>query len=204
VDASPHSDHSANQESISDSLGVRMRARRKALGLSLKSLSERTGVSASFLSQVERGIVSPSIQTLVAVSRALEVPIYHFLLETPDPVVRHDRRSRLIMPNTSVIYELLCPDVHRSMEVSLGRLEVNAASSEEPLAHATEEFMLVLEGVMDIEIGPSRYVLEPGDAIYYHGVTPHRFFSVGDQDLVFVSAVSPPVAGWRPNASSIS
>jgi len=91
-----------------------------------------------------------------------------------------------------------------SMEVSLGRLEVNAVSSEEPLAHGTEEFMLVLEGAMDIEIGPRRYVLEPGDAIYYHGVTPHRFFSVGDQDLIFVSAVSPPVAGWRPNAGEAS
>jgi transcriptional regulator with XRE-family HTH domain len=200
LDAPPDPTRSADQESISESLGVRLRARRKALGLSLRALAATTGVSASFLSQVERGIVSPSIQTLNAVSRALEVPIYHFLLESPDPVVRHDHRRRLIMPNTSVDYELLCPDVHSSMEVSLGRLEPNAISSEEPLAHPTEEFMLVLEGVMDIEIGPRRYVLQPGDAIYYHGVTPHRFFSVGDQDLIFISAVSPPVVGWRPNA----
>jgi mannose-6-phosphate isomerase-like protein (cupin superfamily) len=90
------------------------------------------------------------------------------------------------------------------MEVSLGRLEVNAVSSEEPLAHATEEFMLVLEGVMEIEIGPRRYVLGSGDAIYYHGIAPHRFFSIADQDLVFMSAVSPPVAGWGPNASQPS
>jgi transcriptional regulator with XRE-family HTH domain len=204
LDAPPEANRRTDQEFVGNSVGVRMRARRKALGLSLRSLAARTGVSASFLSQVERGIVSPSIQTLIAVSRALEVPIYHFLLESPDPVVRRDRRRRLIMPNTSVDYELLCPDVHRSMEVSLGRLEPNAASSEEPLAHPTEEFMLVLEGVMEIEIGPSRYVLEPGDTIYYHGIAPHRFFSVGDQDLIFISAVSPPVVGWRPNASQES
>jgi transcriptional regulator with XRE-family HTH domain len=195
---------STDYGSISDSLGYRVRARRKALGLSLRSLAARTSVSASFLSQVERGIASPSIQTLTAVSRALEVPIYHFLLESPDPVVKRGRRRRLIMPGTSVDYELLCPDVHRSMEVSLGRLELEAASSDDPMAHATEEFMLVLEGVMEIEIGPRRYVLEPGDAIYYHGIAPHRFFSTGDQDLVFISAVSPPVAGWGPNASQTS
>ena len=204
MNAPPTTNPSIDQESINNGLGLRLRARRKALGLSLRSLAASTGVSASFLSQVERGIVSPSIQTLTAVSRALEVPIYHFLLESPDPVVRHDRRRRLIMPNTSVDYELLCPDVYRSMEVSLGRLEANAASSEEPLAHPTEEFMLVLEGVMEIEIGPRRYVLEAGDTIYYHGIAPHRFFSVGDQDLVFISAVSPPVTGWRPNASQPS
>jgi mannose-6-phosphate isomerase-like protein (cupin superfamily) len=90
------------------------------------------------------------------------------------------------------------------MEVSLGCLEVNVVSSEEPLGLATEEFMLVLEGVMDIEMGPHRRVLEPRDAIYYPGATPHRFLSVGDQDLIPVRAVSPPVAGWRLNASSTS
>jgi transcriptional regulator with XRE-family HTH domain len=104
LDSPPDSNRRTDQESIGDSLGVRMRARRKALGLSLRSLAARTGVSASFLGQPERGIVGPSIQTLIAVSRALEVPIYHFLLESPDPVVRHDRRRRLIMPNTSVVY----------------------------------------------------------------------------------------------------
>jgi len=72
------------------------------------------------------------------------------------------------------------------MEVSLGRPDVNVVSGEQPLAHPTEEFMLVLEGVMDTEIGPRRYVLEPGDAIYHHGVTPHRFVSVGDQDLILI------------------
>ncbi len=87
------------------------------------------------------------------------------------------------------------------MEASLGRLEVNAVSGEQPLAHATEECMLVLEGIIDREIVPRRYVLESRDAIYYPGVTPHRFFSITDQDLIFVSAVRPPVSGWRPNAS---
>ena len=204
MDTPPAANGSTDHESITDNLGVRMRARRKALGLSLRALAARTGVSASFLSQVERGLVSPSIQTLIAVSRALEVPIYHFLLESPDPVVKRGRRRRLFMPDTSVDYELLCPDVHRSMEVSLGQLQANAVSSDEPLAHATEEFMLVLEGAMEIEIGPRRYVLEAGDSIYYHGLAPHRFFSVGAQDLIFISAVSPPVAGWRPNASQTS
>lgn len=192
---------SVDDGSITDNLGARIRAQRTALGLSLRSLADKTGVSASFLSQVERGIVSPSIQTLTAVSRALEVPIYHFLLESPDPVVRRDQRCRLIVPGTPATYELLCPDVHRSMEVSLGRLEPGAASSDEPTAHPTEEFMLILEGVMEMEIGPRRYVLEPGDSIYYDGLTPHRLFSVGDDELVFISAVCPPVAGWRPKSS---
>jgi mannose-6-phosphate isomerase-like protein (cupin superfamily) len=55
------------------------------------------------------------------------------------------------------------------------------------VAHGTEEFMLVLEGVMDTKAGPSRYVLEPGNAMHYPGVPPHRFFSAGNQDLIFAA-----------------
>ena len=86
----------------------------------------------------------------------------------------------------------------------LGAYGGQCLSNEEPLAHGTEEFMPVLEGVMDIEIGPRRHVLEPRDAINYSGVTPHRFFSTADQDLILISAVSPPVAGRRTSASYTS
>jgi hypothetical protein len=87
------------------------------------------------------------------------------------------------------------------MQVSLGRLEVDAVCCEQPLARNTEELMLVQESILDREIGPLRYVLESRDAIHYPGATPHRFFPVVDQDLIFVSTVSPPVAAGRTDAS---
>ncbi|MDH4207325.1 MAG: XRE family transcriptional regulator [Anaerolineae bacterium] len=174
-------------------LGERLRARRKGMGLSLKALADRVGVSASFLSQVERARPNPSFATLIMLSRALEVPAYYFLLESPDPVVRHDRRRKLTVPGSSLVYELLCPDLQGSMEVSLGRLGGGGVSSEQPLAHAAEEFILVLEGCLEIELGPRRYRLEPGDSIYHHGVAPHRYMAFGQEDVVFLSAVSLPI-----------
>jgi hypothetical protein len=54
--------------------------------------------------------------------------------------------------------------------------------------------MLVLEEVMDSKMGPRCYVSEPGRAVHRHRVTPHRFFSIGDQDPILASAPSPPVA----------
>ena len=71
-------------------LGDRVRERRQQLGLSLRDLAERSELTASFLSQVERGVTSPSIDSLRRVANALDVPVFHFLLE-PDresPVVR--------------------------------------------------------------------------------------------------------------------
>jgi transcriptional regulator with XRE-family HTH domain len=191
------SPRSANQridgEPAGSALGDRLCARRKGMGLSLRALAERIGVSASFLSQVERARASPSFATLIVISRALEVPAYYFLLESPDAVVRRDQRRKLGVPGSSMVYELLCPDLHRSMEVSLGRLGAGRASSEQPLSHATEEFILVLQGCMEVELGARVYRLELGDSIYHHGVVPHRYLAVGHQGLVFLSAISPPI-----------
>lgn len=127
------------------------------------------------------------------ISCALEVPAYYLLLESPDPVVRRARRRKLGVPGSSMVYELLCPDLHRSMEVSLGRLSGGSTSSEQPIAHATEEFILVLQGCMAVELGPRIYRLETGDSMHHHGVVPHRCVAVGDEDVVFVSAISPPI-----------
>lgn len=182
-------------ESILGLLGQRVRARRVGLGFSLRDLASRVGVSASFLSQVERGKASPSIDTLASVSRALDVPIYYFLVESPDPVVRHNERQILSMPNSDLRYELLCPDLRKSMEAWLVRLRPGMISSNEPLSHATEEFVFVLQGKLEMRVGPNSYRLGPHDSIYYHGLVPHQFSSIGEEDLVFVSVATPPILG---------
>lgn len=183
------------EESEFTFLGDRLRARRTGLGLSLRELAPEVGVSASFLSQVENGKSSPSIDTLARIARALDVPIYYFLVESPNPVVRHNERQVLSMPNSGLRYELLCPDLRKSMEAWLARLGRGEVSSAVPLSHATEEFVFVLQGELAIRVGPSVYELGPSDSIYYHGLVPHQFSSIGEEDLVFLSVVTPPILG---------
>jgi len=185
----------SGEESQLTRLGDRLRARRTGLGISLRELASRVGVSASFLSQVERAKSSPSIETLSSISRALDVPIYYFLVESPNPVVRHDERQILSMPNSSLRYELLCPDLRKSMEAWLARLGPGEASSAARLSHATEEFVFVLRGELEMRVGPHTYRLGPDDSIYYQGLVPHQFYSVGEEELVFLSAVTPPILG---------
>jgi transcriptional regulator with XRE-family HTH domain len=187
------------EESDFTFLGDRLRARRTGLGLSLSELAAEVGVSASFLSQVER---SPSIDSLARISRALDVPIYYFLVDSPSPVVRHDERQILSMPDSSLRYELLCPDLRKSMEAWLARLAPGQVSSAVPLSHSTEEFVFVLQGELEMRVGPHTYRLGPHDSLYYHGLVPHQFTSVGDEELVFVSAVTPPILG-QLDASSL-
>jgi transcriptional regulator with XRE-family HTH domain len=176
-------------------LGHRIRARRQELGLSLRDLEERVGLTASFLSQVERDQSSPSIESLHTISQALDVPIFYFLLERDDkpPVVRRDKRTRLRLPDSDVTYQLLTPDLNRKIEAFLFEQEPGQDKSPVRLNQLTEEFIYVLQGKLEIQLGEEVYLLEPGDSVYFEGPTLRRLTARGDVTLRCISVITPPV-----------
>lgn len=175
-------------------LGEKIRAKRIAKNYSLKDLADKTDLTPSFLSQVERGLAEPSITSLRKLAEALEVPIFYFLLnaEEHSPVVRRGERRVLNFPQSHLTFELLSPDLNRKIEMMMARLEPGASSCEVPLSHPGEECIVVLEGAMEIQIGEDVYHLDEGDSIYYFSAIPHKLTSVGEKDLVFISAITPP------------
>jgi transcriptional regulator with XRE-family HTH domain len=176
-------------------LGYRLRARRQELGLSLRELAERVGLTASFLSQIERDLASPSIESLRKISDALEVPIFHFLVE-PDvksPVVRRDERARLKLSGSNLTYQLMTPDLNRKMEVFLAEKEPGEEKITIPLRQETEEFIYVLQGQLEIELGEEVYLLGPGDSAYFDGSRLRRLTACGDTTLRFISVITPPI-----------
>lgn len=176
-------------------LGYRIRTRRQEAKLSLRELAEQVGLTASFLSQIERDLASPSIDSLRKISDALEVPIFHFLVE-PDgknPVVRHNQRLKLTRPDSNLSYELLIPDLNRKMEAVLVEREPGDEKIAEPLRVHTEEFIYVLQGQLEIHLSDREYVLGPGDTIYFEGPLLQRIATRGDQTLRFISVITPPV-----------
>ncbi|HHU32397.1 MAG TPA: cupin domain-containing protein [Clostridia bacterium] len=175
-------------------LGEKIRKKRIEKNLSLKDLAERIGLTASFLSQVERELAEPSITSLRKIAEALDVPIFYFLLDNDNhsPVVRKNNRKVLHFPSTKLTYELLSPDLNRQMEVLIARLEPGATGGEEDSTHPGEECILILEGKMKITIGEETYYLEEGDSIYYFASIPHSLKNHGDGSLVFLSVITPP------------
>lgn len=176
-------------------LGRRLRARRQELGLSLRELAERVALTASFLSQIERDLASPSIQSLRKISDALEVPIFYFLVE-PDvksPVVRRDERVQLRLPGSNLAYQLMTPDLSRQMEVLLAEKEPGQEMITMPLRQQTEEFIYILEGQLEIELGQEAYLLGPGDSVYFDGPMLRRLTARGDTTLRFISVITPPI-----------
>jgi transcriptional regulator with XRE-family HTH domain len=176
-------------------LGERIRRRRKKKGLSLRALGEEIGVTASFLSQIERDLASPSISTLRRIAEALDTPLFQFLIDTqaPSPVVRRGERIQIKLPHSQLTYDLLTPDLNRKMEVFLGELDPDNSNIATPLSQPTEECIVVLQGELEIQLEDGAYQLEAGDSIYFEGVLLRELRSIGEEKLVFVSAITPPV-----------
>ncbi len=183
------------------SIGTRMQARRQVLGVSLREIARRTGLSASFLSQVERGESNVSLDSLRKIAEALDVQILFFLSaeaysssdEETVYVLRKGSRPHLSLADNRVAYELLTPDLNRQMEVVLGRLSPRSGNVARRLKVPTEECIFVLSGRLHVGIGGEDMVLESGDSVFFAGAELHTLTCASkDEDAVWLSVITPP------------
>ncbi len=175
------------------SLGTGIRAERLRQNMTLAGPAELTGLSASALSQIERGVTDPSIGSLRRIASALQVPFFQFLLEreSPDPVVRKTERRTIMFPNRSLQYQLLTPNLRGPFEILAMDVAPGAASGEEPLGHDSEECMLILQGEVDVEVAGVTYPLSAGDSISIQRNAPHRVVNHGSRSAEILMVISP-------------
>ncbi|MBL7210911.1 MAG: cupin domain-containing protein [Desulfobacteraceae bacterium] len=175
--------------------GSIIRRTRKTQNMTLHDLSHETGLSLSFISQVERGLTNPSINSLRKIALALGIPVSSFFEEGSSsygPVVRKNERGVLVNTDSRLTYQLLSLNHNHRIEFLLTRLEIGGTSAEYPMTHKGEEAALMLQGECRIELGDDIYDLKEGDSIYITENTPHRLTNTGGVPLMIVSAISPP------------
>ncbi len=186
-----------DRSSIADreNIGRRIKSRRQDLGLSLREAARRIEVTASFLSQLERGQSDTSIGVLRRIAAVLGVPMMHFLAEDHPqaPVVRAGERQVIDLPDVRVKYELLVPDLARKMEAVMCRLEPGTGNVGRALREPSEELIVVLAGALRIELGPQAYLLAVGDSIYFNGSDLRVLACASEQEAVWISVITPPV-----------
>lgn len=107
-------------------LGKKIRSLRKELGKSLEDLAKESGLSIGLLSQIERDITGPSVESLWKIAKALNVSMNYFFdnYEENNPVVRKNERKQLKLPNSNVTYELLSPNLNRKIEFLIRSLKI--------------------------------------------------------------------------------
>lgn len=163
-------------------LGMRLRHRRRELGLTLKEVAHGAGLSVGFISQIERGITSPSLSSLVAVSHVLKVDVGEFLSQPrgDEPLTRHDRRTVYAISENSVTYERVSTAFPGNLLRSVIIHEPPGHRSE-PIAHEGEEMMFVLEGAITVEINGERNILEANDSIHFRSSRIHSTWNHTDR-----------------------
>ena len=154
---------------------------REERNISVEDLSDLTGFSVDRLRDIESGKISPQLGTVMKLSKALDAAVGRLVSGTGDKLYsitrKNDRkpvtRSSSKSGKRSVYsYMSLAPEVKgRHMEALIVQLE--QSPDNEISIHNGEEFIFVLDGIVDLSIGKEVFDLEPGDSAYYLSTTSH-------------------------------
>ncbi|HET8638612.1 MAG TPA: XRE family transcriptional regulator [Solirubrobacterales bacterium] len=162
-------------------VGHRIRALRDGMGLSLRDLSERSGVSAQMLSQVERGETSPTLSIAARIATGLELSLSQLLRldEGSNVVVSRAGSRRLQRRDGHAMEELTPPLPGQRADVSVHSLEPGATTGGpgDPPMHepGSRETAVVLEGRLALFVDGTRYELAEGDSVTFDADLPHHF-----------------------------
>ena len=171
---------------VLDAVGPRLRALRRRRGATLAELSEATGISVSTLSRLEGGGRKPTLELLLALARAYEVPLDELVGAPPpsDPRVRARpvrRDGRTLIPLTRQpggirAYKMIVPPGERDGELK---------------SHEGYEWMYVLSGRLRLRLGEHDFVMKPGEVAEFDTRTPHWFGSAGPEAAEVLTLFGP-------------
>jgi len=182
-------------------IGNKIRDLRKKAGLVLQDLSERTGLSKPLLSQIEKETVSPPIATLLKISKALNTNISFFFQndgsEEKVVVVRKDE-SKVIdsryfgREESGYYYEALAfKKSKKYMEPFLVEFKRKRVDQLSYFSHDGEEFIYLLEGVLEFRTEDQKYILQPGDSLYFESSIPHAYRALERKNARALTVVYP-------------
>ncbi len=181
-------------------VGARVKSLREAMDLSLRDLSERSGVSAPMLSQVERGDTSPTLAVAQKIAAGLDLTLSQLLRLDEDRhvvVVRErDRRTRRRRGHR--VEELTPPLPGQRADVSEHSLGPGATTgaADDPPVHepGSRETAVVLDGTVELFIDGRRHELAAGDSVTFDADLPHHFENNSSSEARLIAVVA---AGLR-------
>lgn len=168
-------------------IGERIKRLRLKKSMGLVELGKHTGLSASFLSQLETGRVVPTLRNLARIAMVFSKDLSYFFEAEPQAMFRvHRRKERVRLPQTGTdnptyFFESLgymVPDRH--MDPYFAEF-IPIPAQQEPKAHMHPgyEFLYVLDGELNLHHGENRCTLSAGDAVYFDSSTPHSYVCHG-------------------------
>ena len=180
-----------------DKMGKRIKQKRESLGLQMKELSNKIGVTPSLISQIEKGKAFPSIVTLKKVSEALNTTVGELIGENENvithPLVKSNER-RLAKENGQGTNSFLLSNhiSGKQMEPYVICFENNSDSKEIMTSNFPgQEFCHVIKGRFQVAINGNNYILDKGDSFYFDSNRKHLFKNISDIKAELLWVITP-------------
>jgi transcriptional regulator with XRE-family HTH domain len=177
-------------------LGERIKRFRLERNLTLKEVELKAKVSATHVSEIERGMTSPTVGALTKIARALGTEPSYFLHRNAYPPVSVVRRAeRRILSYDTWGSKIACLSngiTRPRMSFLEVELTPHLTHELEPISHTGEEFVHILKGVVEIHVGSARHLLKEGDTIHFQSKEPHTAKNIGDGPARMLWVASPP------------
>ncbi|MCX7884146.1 MAG: XRE family transcriptional regulator [Caloramator sp.] len=176
-------------------IGEKISKLRKQKALTLKELSEMTGLSISFLSQVENGYSSLAITSLKKIADALNVPITEFFNSYNNHSfhIKTDQQKIFKIEGNSAEYILLSGEFpQRMLEAMIVYIQPESVLGSK-FNHPGEEFVYVLEGNLIIDVDGEKYYVNSGESIHYPSMMPHLWYNPSKQKVKLLTVLTPAI-----------
>jgi len=169
-------------------IGERIKYLRLKKSMGLVELGRHTGLSASFLSQLETGRVVPTLRNLARIAMVFSKDLSFFFDPEPEALFRvHRAKGRVRLPQSGVsdpsyYFESLGYLVQdRLLDPYFAEfLPKKPGREAKPHQHMGCEFLYILTGQLDVHHGDVTHRLETGDAVYFDANTVHSYMCVGE------------------------
>jgi len=186
---------------VDAAVGQRIRDLRRTRAMSLEAVAARTDLSIGFLSQIERGLSSPSLRVLATLADVLGVGIAGLFSAkenagaAPDAIVtREPQRARLNLWRAGISKQLLSPAGSEGrLNLFLVHMEPGGSTVDEVYTHDGEEAGLVMSGEMNLTVDAESWTLKQGDSFRFASRRPHRFSNPSQKSkavVLWVNCVS--------------
>ena len=179
-------------------LGLKIKRMRQIKDITLRELAKQTELSSSFISQVENGKTSPSLQSIKKIATVLNTTVGELLEEKGSIentlVVHKEKRKSLKNIGKGVEIQFLSSlDRSHYMEPLIHIVEPHAISGNQSYKHEGQEFIYILNDcIVELKLGNEINVLNKGDCIYFDSNINHSFKNVSDKAAKVLCITSPP------------
>ncbi|MCQ2211430.1 MAG: XRE family transcriptional regulator [Paludibacteraceae bacterium] len=184
-------------------IGSKIKAIRESKNISVEEISERSGLSIEQIASIENDQNLPSLGHLIKVARALGVRLGTFLDDNDElgPVVcrASDRSDSISFSNGTTTarkhmeyHSLAKQKAGRHMEPFIIDIQPSEEKEFTLSAHEGEEFIYVMDGVVEISYGKTTYTLNAGDSIFYDSIVNHHIHGANGQAAKILAVVYTP------------